>query len=69
MRIERAHQGDTLDALCHRVYGTTAGITERALQLNPGLAELGPILPQGTAVVLPEPATPEPVRETLHLWH
>jgi phage tail protein X len=64
----RAHQGETLDALCYRVLGGTAGITERALRLNPGLAELGPILPEGTPVRLPE-AEPETRRiETVQLW-
>lgn len=68
MQTVRAHQGETLDALCHRILGATAGITERALRLNPGLAELGPILPEGTPVRLPE-AEPETRRiETVQLW-
>ncbi|WP_439652450.1 tail protein X [Morganella morganii] len=33
-----ALQGETLDALCYRVTGQTAGIVEQALELNPGLA-------------------------------
>lgn len=49
-----AHQGDTLDKLCHRFYGTTAGVTEAVLDANPGLCELGPLLPIGTPVDLPE---------------
>ena len=32
-----AHQGDTLDALVWRHLGRTAGLVERALELNPGL--------------------------------
>lgn len=68
MQTVRAHQGETLDALCYRVLGATAGITERALRLNPGLAELGPVLPEGTPVRLPE-AEPETRRiETVQLW-
>lgn len=66
-RTVRAKQGDTLDRLCQRHLGTTAGVTEQALLLNPGLAELGPVLPQGTAVHLPERATP-PARPTVNLW-
>lgn len=49
-----AMQGDTLDALCYRHLGVTAGAVEQALELNPGLAELGPVLPHGTAVLLPD---------------
>lgn len=48
-----ARQGETLDALCLRVLGRTAGVTEAAMEANPGLADLGPILPQGTVVNLP----------------
>lgn len=68
-RIARAHQGETLDALLYRVYGKTAAITEQTLQLNPRLAEQGPILQEGTPVTLPPP--PE-ARETkqprIQLW-
>ncbi|MDC8802569.1 tail protein X [Halomonas pacifica] len=68
MQTVHAHQGETLDALCHRVLGTTAGITERALALNPGLAEFGPVLPEGTPVRLPETAPEPPRRQTVQLW-
>lgn len=64
----RAHQGETLDALCWRVLGQTAEVTEQALERNPGLAELGPILPHGTLVDLPEPDTTPRVVETVQLW-
>jgi len=49
-----ATQGDTVDAICHRIYGQTAGITEAVLEANRGLAELGPVLPHGTVVDLPD---------------
>ncbi|MGM0985438.1 MAG: tail protein X [Pseudomonadota bacterium] len=69
MPTVRTHQGETLDALCWRVLGQTAEVTEQALKLNPGLAGLGPILPHGTLVRLPDeqPATPRVV-ETVQLW-
>ncbi|EGD7263179.1 phage tail protein, partial [Escherichia coli] len=35
----RAHQYDTVDALCWRYYGRTQGVTEQVLKANPGLAE------------------------------
>lgn len=62
-----AHQGDTLDALCHRHYGRTEGVVEAVLAENPGLAELGAILPHGTSVSLPEVDTAA-VTETVNLW-
>lgn len=65
----RVHQGETLDALCQRVLGRTAGVTERALQLNPGLADRGPVLPHGTLVILPDEKAAEPtIADTLQLW-
>ncbi|SER25849.1 P2-like prophage tail protein X [Azotobacter beijerinckii] len=62
-----AHQGDTLDALCWRHYGRTAGVVEAVLEANPGLADLGPILPHGQRVTLPEQA-PQPQTQTVQLW-
>lgn len=62
-----AMQGDTLDALCVRYYGRTEGVVETVLQANPGLSELGVILPHGTATDLPDVET-SPTAETLNLW-
>ncbi|EIN1870718.1 tail protein X [Salmonella enterica subsp. enterica serovar Banana] len=62
-----AMQGDTLDALCARYYGRTEGVVETVLQANPGLSELGVILPHGTAIDLPDAET-SPTAETLNLW-
>ncbi|CAM6485701.1 Phage tail protein [Escherichia coli] len=62
-----AMQGDTLDALCARYYGRTEGVVETVLQANPGLSELGVILPHGTAIDLPDVAS-LPVTETINLW-
>ena len=51
--IVRAHQADSIDSLCWRHLGTSAAV-EATLALNPGLAALGPELPIGTAVALPD---------------
>lgn len=69
MRVT-AMQGDTLDALCHRHLGVTAGVVEKALELNPGIAHLGPVLPHGTSIVLPTitTATAPPQRAAVKLW-
>lgn len=75
--IAIAQQGETLDAVCWRVLGRTAGVSEQAYKLNPGLADLGPLLPGGTSILLPDiaaqgttgTAAAAPVRrETVKLW-
>lgn len=63
-----AHQGDTVDAICWRHYGRTAGVVEQVLDVNPGLADLGTVLPMGTAITLPEVATQAPQRQVVNLW-
>ncbi|RRV04447.1 phage tail protein [Pseudomonas sp. v388] len=68
MTIVRAQQHETVDAICWRHYGRTAGVTESVLQANPGLADLGPILPQGTAVFMPEVQPSAPARQMVNLW-
>ncbi len=65
--LVRAIQGDTLDAICQRHYGRTARVTEEALSANPGLADLGPVIPQGTLVKLPEHAPPQE-KKLVQLW-
>lgn len=68
MRVH-ARQGDTLDALCWRHLGTTRGVVEQALRLNPGLAEHGPRLPHGTPVRLPAaPSAGTTQRPLVQLW-
>ncbi|AJG19131.1 tail protein X [Cupriavidus basilensis] len=63
----RAMQGDTVDAICQRVYGRTAGVTEAVLEANPGLADLGPVLPNGTELELPD-NPPQPAIQRVQLW-
>ncbi len=62
-----AMQGDTLDAICARYYGRTAGVVEPVLKANPGLAEYGVVLPHGTAVDMPE-VDSAPRKESVNLW-
>lgn len=67
--IAHALDGETLDEICWRALGRTAAVVEQALQLNPGLADLGPRLPAGTPVTLPDaPALAPEMRETVQLW-
>lgn len=62
-----ALQGETLDALCFRVLGQTAGVVERTLEQNPGLAGYGAVLPHGTLVELPDTAA-QPQKTMIQLW-
>ncbi|CAJ0743817.1 tail protein X [Ralstonia mannitolilytica] len=66
MRV-RAIQGDTVDAICQRVYGRTAGVTEAVLAANPGIADLGPVLPHGTELDMLD-ISPQPAVQMVQLW-
>jgi len=63
----RAQQYDTVDAICWRHYGRTLGMTEAVLAANPGLAAVGPILPHGLEVELPELVSSS-TAHTVQLW-
>lgn len=70
----RVRQGDTLDAICWRVFGAAMNndtIVEQVLSLNPGLADLGDVLPMGTQVLLPviqSSARTAQRKEVIQLW-
>lgn len=65
-----AHQHDTLDALLWRHLGRTAGVVERLLDAQPGLADLGVVLPHGAAVDIPDAARPGPQDvPMIQLWN
>ena len=64
-----ARQGDTLDLLLHRDCGLGIEALDSVLAANPGLATLGPVLPVGTPVLVPDAAVAAPVtRPFLQLW-
>ncbi|MEK2611129.1 tail protein X [Pseudomonas shirazensis] len=65
---KRTEQNDTVDALCWRHYGRTAGVVEAVLDANPGLADRGPTLPSGLLVTLPELQATAPERQMVNLW-
>ena len=63
----RSVQGDTIDLICYRYYGRTAGVTEQVIEANPHLVNIGVVLPNGTELELPEQtATPE--KTMISLW-
>jgi len=64
-------EGLALDQLVWRKFRRAVpGLVEQVLALNPGLAQLGPILPVGTVVVVPVLASAQetPAREIIQLW-
>lgn len=63
----RANQGETVDLICWRHYGRTAGVTEAVLEANPGIAAHMPFLPMGLEIVLPEVAAQQQ-QATIQLW-
>lgn len=66
--IWRTSDGDVADAVARAVYGAEdGGATERLLAANPGLADIGPVLPAGLYLALP-PAPVVTVRSVTRLW-
>lgn len=72
--IATARKGETLDALCYRIYGASyTGYVEQILGLNAGLAALGARLPHGAQVTMPDPPTTQATTNTatastVNLW-
>ncbi len=66
--LVRSIQGDTVDQLCWRHLGITSGAVEQTYQANRGIAALGPVLPSGTPVYLPEAKTQPVNKTTVQLW-
>lgn len=60
--------GDTVDLLVWRATGKGPAAVEQVLQANPGLADLGTILPYGTRVTIPETATTAAAKPLVQLW-
>lgn len=51
--------GDMLDEIAFKHYGSTANrVVEQVLEANPGLADLGSILPLGVRIALPSITAP-----------
>jgi phage tail protein X len=60
--------GDTVDYICWKQYGTHENrVAEQLLEANPGLAARGPVLPAGVIIYLPEVVKAE-ATEGVRLW-
>ncbi|MDT0499724.1 MULTISPECIES: tail protein X [unclassified Halomonas] len=67
-RKYRTSEGESLDWICWRAYGRISrGLVERVLEVNSGLADLGPSLPAGVAIILPDVEEPA-VNRRVRLW-
>lgn len=61
--------GEMLDAICAGFYGVNVDAAETVLAANPGLADLGPALPENTTITLPYIApSPAKLVATVSLW-
>lgn len=60
--------GDTVDRLVWREIRKGPAAVERVLEANPGLADLGTILPVGTAVIIPDGAGAASAKPQVQLW-
>lgn len=48
-------EGMTVELLLHQAYGVEGrALLERTLEMNPGVSALGPFLPLGSAVIIPD---------------
>lgn len=63
----RAQAGETVDALCYRVLGRSAGCVEQTYEMNRGLADGGPILAEGQLIALPD-LVPDLAPARVQLW-
>lgn len=63
-------EGLTLSLVVWRLFRRKPdGYVERVLDLNPGLADLGPYLPVGTVIVFPlDDVATAPARQVVRLW-
>ena len=66
--VIHAQQGDTLDELAWRERGLGPADLGALLDANPGAGALGPILPIGTAIVVPATPPAAPTRAVVNLW-
>ena len=69
MHTVRSQQNDTVARLCWRQYGTTSRPTlDAVFDANPDSCSDGPVLPNGTLVMLPDLTPSTPVNTLTQLW-
>lgn len=69
MSTARSVDADRLDWICRSYYGELfPGAVEAVLDANPGLAALGPVLPAGVEIEMPDLTPPVVVAKPIALW-
>lgn len=61
-------QGETVDSICHKHYGTTTDVTEQVIEANPHIATMPPVLPTNTMLMLPDIPQPASTKKLIQLW-
>ena len=66
----KCNDGDRLDTICQRHYGSVVGTVEAVLVANPGLAErVNPVYNSGDVIILPKINKPaQQVTKKVSLW-
>jgi phage tail protein X len=59
--------GDTVDLIAFRRFGSSTGTTEAIYAANLYLADLGPVLPAGVVIQIPVPLA-KPTATLKRLW-
>ena len=65
--IYMSQDGDVLDQICQKYYGTTTRVVEQVLEANPHLTNLDAVLEAGIKITLPE-ITIQKETEVVKLW-
>lgn len=61
-------EGDSVDYVAWKFYGTQDGkVVEQVLGANPGLSDIGPVLPASMIITLPD-ITLETAETGVRLW-
>jgi len=61
--------GDVVDSIAAQHYGVESPAVLRAVyDANPGLADIGPVLPRGVTIVLPDVDEPSTTTTGISLW-
>jgi phage tail protein X len=62
-------QGDVVDYIAWKQYGRCdASVLNNVLAANPGLADLGAVLPAGVQITLPDIVLPANTTNAVSLW-
>jgi len=65
--IYQTNDGETLDFICWRHYGRTAGVVEKVLTANRHLSEHDAVLPAGVRINLPPIDAPKS-NQKIKMW-